>query len=894
MKKIFNYLFLLPILALALVGCKMEEIEFDHEKPAFDIQDGKILIEAILPTSTAADDPIYIAGPFAGDSAYVVNQPMYRLTHSNVVKEKWGIYLDPSTFKDGKTLADGFFFVNVEQGIERSLDNKSIRHKLNATPGQRYNVYADRWRSYFATPVEPEDEKLPEHSGIRVYVLDNSGWDAIALYQWGDVNDFGGGWPGAAVAGTETLGGKEYKYFEYGDDLMGLAQHLIFNNNGGGTQHPDYDVTFAAADYFFEVTAEGVSEIDAPVGGVTLPDHDGYRVYVTDNTSWDALALYMWGDVNDYGGGWPGAQPTGTETIAGVEYTFFEYPDDLGGLAEHLIFNNNNGGTQLADFDVTFAEPDYFINITDDGAELLPNPAGGGGITPPEPPKPTYDGPKVYVVNNTEWPGKLYAHYWGDGFGTDWPGTEITETETIDGVDYLVLPTLTSAAGQPIGIIFHSDENDAENRFETELTLDTDRLYVLEANALTEVDGGVRVIVKDNSGWPGTIYAHMWDDDMGTEWPGVKGSAGYFDSDTYLVFLAPAAFTGKTVNVIFHSDENDADNRFQTTITLDKDRFYNLNKEFNFAEQEKKPVSIYVDDKTGWDDIALYMWGEVNDLGGGWPGVQVTRTEEIMGTTFKVFEVPAAFGLKEVLIFNNNNNGSQLSNYPDDSGMVFEKEEYFFVVTAEGVTPSERPSIDPAKRVTIYVDDQTGWDEMALYMWGDSNDLGGGWPGVQPGEPVTVAGKEFKTFVIENAIGLSENLIFNNNNHGEQLGDYALTFEQNEYWFSVNAREVIPIDNPSTVTVCVDDQTGWDAIALYMWGDVNDLGGGWPGILPSGTETVGGTTYKLFVIEGGFGLTENLIFNNNNNGVQLGDFNLKFEKNRYYLKVTAEGVTLVE
>ena len=348
------------------------------------------------------------------------------------------------------------------------------------------------------------------------------------------------------------------------------------------------------------------------------------------------------------------------------------------------------------------------------------------------------------------------------------------------------------------------------------------------------------------------------------------------------------------MNVIFHSDENDDVNRFQTVVTLDKDRFYNLNKEFTFSEQDKKPVSIYVDDQTGWDEIALYMWGEVNDLGGGWPGVQVTRTEEIMGTTFKVFEVPAAFGLKEVLIFNNNNNGSQLSNYPDDSGMVFEKEEYFFVVTAEGVTASERPSIDPAKTVTIYADNQTGWDALALYMYGDVNDLGGGWPGVQPAGTATVAGKEFIKFELNNAVGLSENLIFNNNGGGTQLGDFALKFEQNEYFITVTAEGASLMDNPSTVTICVDDLTGWDAIALYMYGDVNDLGGGWPGVQPGGTETVGDVTYKVFTIPAAFGLSENLIFNNNNNGVQLGDFSLKFEKNRYYLKVTAEGVTLVE
>ena len=888
MKKIFKSLLLIPAFAMALVGCSPEEIVFSHEQPGFDTQDGKILIEAILPTATAVDDEIYIAGPFAGDSTAVVGNSSYLLSHSTTVSQKWGIYLDPASFKDGKTLADGFYFVNVQQGIERSVKNEDILHTLDAQAGKSYNVYAERWRSFFETNTDVE-ETLPAHDGIRIYIVDETGWDAIALYQWGDVNDFGGGWPGSQVAGTATIAGKAYPYFEYDDDLMGLSQNLIFNNNGGGTQLADYAVTFDKADYFLKVTADGVEELDSPVGGVTLPAHDGFRVYITNNTSWDAIALYQWGDVNDFGGGWPGQAPSGTETIAGTEYTYFEYGDDAAGLSQNLIFNNNGGGIQLADYAITFEEADYFLNVTDDGVEALPNPAtgGGGSVTPPEPKPIEYGGPKIYIQNKTGWPGKLYAHYWDGTNNTEWPGTEFETTETVEGVDYLVIETLAATKGKEVGIIFHSDEDDENNRFETTVTLDVDRYYVLEKDALTEVESGVRIIVKNNTGWPGNIYAHMWDDEgtFGTDWPGIAATGGYFDNATYLVFLTPKEAKGKTVNVIFHSDENDADNRFQTVITLDKDRFYVLDKEFTFAEEEKKPVNIYVDDQTGWDAIALYMWGDVNDLGGDWPGMQVTKTEEIMGTTYKVFTIPNSKGLAENLIFNNNGDGTQLA----DFALTFDKEEYFLVVTAEGVTLSERPSIDPAKRVTIYVDDQTGWDAIALYMWGDK-ELAGGWPGAQVNGTEEIAGTTYKTFVFENAIGLTEHLIFNNNGGGTQLADFDLTFSENEYYLKVTAEGVTNIGDPTMVTLYVDDQTGWDAIALYQWGAVNDLGGSWPGAQVSGTEDIAGTTYKIFKITGAMGLSQNLIFNNNGGSTQLADYAITFSKAEYFLKVTASGV----
>ena len=178
---------------------------------------------------------MYIIGDFNGNSDAVGNSA-YKLTRSTAIPAKWGVYLDPSAFQGGKTLADGFTFYNVQQGLERGPKNEDITHKLTIGVGEWANVYADKWAKYFAPPEEPEDIVLPEHDGVRVYIIDQTGWDAIALYMWGDVNNFGGNWPGAQVSGTWTAAGQEYKYFEYGDDIFGLNENLIFNNNDNGTQ----------------------------------------------------------------------------------------------------------------------------------------------------------------------------------------------------------------------------------------------------------------------------------------------------------------------------------------------------------------------------------------------------------------------------------------------------------------------------------------------------------------------------------------------------------------------------------------------------------------------------------------------------------------------------------
>ena len=115
MKKILYFLTMLPVLAFLGACTEKEEIVFDHEQPAFDIRDNAILIEAIMPQGTVAEDIIYIAGAFNGGDAAVGN-PQWQMEHSTIIPEKWGIYLDPSTFVEGTSLADGFWFVSEEEG----------------------------------------------------------------------------------------------------------------------------------------------------------------------------------------------------------------------------------------------------------------------------------------------------------------------------------------------------------------------------------------------------------------------------------------------------------------------------------------------------------------------------------------------------------------------------------------------------------------------------------------------------------------------------------------------------------------------------------------------------------------------------------------------------------
>ncbi len=352
-----------PLLGLMGSCSNDDDIVFDHEKAAFEIQADKVLLEVIPPSTTAADEDVYIVGAFNGqDDESVIGNDQWKLTPSEVISQKRGIYLDPKTFVDGKTLADGYHFVSSKQRNEVSALGAEVNRTENYAVGTRTNIYITNWAAYFdEAPAEPT------HDGFVVYVDNQTSWgNALALYMWGDA-ELAGGWPGMQPTGTQVKDGVTYTYFDLGEENSGLTENLIFNNNGGGIQLDDFNFTITR-DLYLRITDSGVEEI------TNEPKHDGFAVFVDNQTSWDALALYMWGDVNDLNGAWPGMEPTGTQVINGVTYTYFDLGEANTGKNENLIFNNTTG-VQLPDFNFTI-DRHVYLRITDSGATEI-DPYGG-------------------------------------------------------------------------------------------------------------------------------------------------------------------------------------------------------------------------------------------------------------------------------------------------------------------------------------------------------------------------------------------------------------------------------------------------------------------------------------------------------------------------------------
>ena len=178
---IFRLLLALGVLPLLLGACSKDEIIFDHELPQFETRPGLQLLEVIMPQGTSATDRLYIVGEFNGGLDAALADPRWQLEKASGNDAKWGIYLDPASFVDGKTLADGYYFYSREQREERTLANAEVLHTEAPAVGGRLNVTAVRWAAYFDKPVDPGEIT---HDGYVIYVVDNSGYDELAMYAW--------------------------------------------------------------------------------------------------------------------------------------------------------------------------------------------------------------------------------------------------------------------------------------------------------------------------------------------------------------------------------------------------------------------------------------------------------------------------------------------------------------------------------------------------------------------------------------------------------------------------------------------------------------------------------------------------------------------------------------
>ena len=533
---------------LALMGlvssCSdKDDIVFDHERQQFETRADRILLEFIAPFGTTADEEIYIVGAFNGDSAAIGNE-MWLAQKAPKSDVKWGIYLDPNTFEAGKNLANGFRFYSVTQGMEYTIGGELAQHMDNPGVGTFTNIWGQRWESYYRSGSDEEEEEV-DHDGFVVYVDDQTGWDDLTLYMWGDVNDLNGGWPGMSVTGTVKKGGITWKYFDMGAANTGLAENLIFNNGGNGVQLADFAFTIDR-NIYLRVTAEGVEEVELE----PTVKHDGFALFILNESSQTDLALYAWGDAEAFGG-WPGMPATGTQTINGLTYTYFDLGESNTGLNLNLIPNNNGGGVQWEGGDLNFTiDHDIYLRIFDGGYEVISKDYQGGGNTPGPDPQPVGETVIIAVKNSVGF-ANPHLYVWGDSEACgEWPGAAPKAT-TANGWCLFELP-----AGGTFNLILNDNGSPQIDGPEVK-TVGSHFFDV--ANGWEESPN--TVTIQNNAGYSDPHLYAWGDGEIYGGWRGIKPTSNQGGT---LVFPLPN--DGGTYNLILNGEGDGVQQDIATVV----------------------------------------------------------------------------------------------------------------------------------------------------------------------------------------------------------------------------------------------------------------------------------------------------------------------------------------
>lgn len=676
--------------ALATLACTQEEIVFDHEQPAFDTRDGLVLIEAIMPKSTAADDEIYICGAFNGGES-AIGQVDYKLEKSELVNGKWALYLDPAQYAPETSLEDGFWFYSKRDRREITMKGEEAIHKIAGKAGERYTLYVDRWESYYDAPAPP----IPSHpDSYRIWYINDNPWDPVNVYMYGDVNDLGAGWPGIETTGTATLGDNLWAYIDVPkSESQGKNEHLIFNGNEGKVQIPgemEPVVTFGDKnDYFFAITSDAdgnficyeVEDIENPGLTLFIPSTPVVSIYVQNFTEWEAVYAYSVNNdeipAEEAFGAWPGVTPADTTKIGGTEYLRFEFEEQYVGHFANLIFNN--GGSTEEGTLKSAGGPG--LSLAKDMKIAL----SGSSYAAIEDEKPYVMG--IYVIDETGWDNlNLYA--WGDAkVWGGWPGASPATVIEWNKVTYKKFEFLSTSAGLNENLIFNN--GDGIQLADFNITLEDELFIKITADGASLSDKAelpAYIYIYNNTGWEDIAVYAYGDAELFDGWPGAKAvGTATFRGVEYKKFHFSDEYLGLVENFIFNNNGNDIQLDVKDAVTLSEGLFFSVTSESAVAIDNPGNSRLYVEDKTGWGELYCYAWGDA-EVWGGWPGIKAEGTETINGVEYKYFSIPSEYNGISIHPIVNDGVGGESGGQFDIPDTVVVGNDCFYLATTEGVS----------------------------------------------------------------------------------------------------------------------------------------------------------------------------------------------------------------
>ena len=211
----------------------------------------------------------------------------------------------------------------------------------------------------------------------------------------------------------------------------------------------------------------------------------------------------------------------------------------------------------------------------------------------------------------------------------------------------------------------------------------------------------------------------------------------------------------------------------------------------------------------------------------------------------------------------------------------------------------------PVKHGKIYICDNAGWGDMALYAWPEQGL--NAWPGIHHNGTVTRDGKSYYEFVLSDSYyDRALNYIANNyaavnggtNRQLNLMSDY--TMGENDIYLTISGSAgsynyVIDDDGTLPPVVYLHSELDWDDYCFYVWKNAAPVGASWPGEHYTSTKTIDGELWYVFEMPEVYYTTSGTywILNNNNNGKQYDLMqNFSYDKD-IYVRVEADGAYTV-
>ena len=761
------------------------------------------------------------------------------------------------------------------------------------------------------------------HDGFVIYVDNQTTWgENLHLYMWGDKNDLNGGWPGMAITGYETIDGVNYAYFDMGAEASGLKENLIFNNNGA-PQLSDYKVTLDK-DYYFRVEDSGITPLTGPqtAAGVALWPANVVLAKKADQVR----VLSMNNSLIHYENEWQDDMFNSIAKAAGADALWTAHTNLGKTLAYHY-----NEGEGLTDAGVPSArmlvrkQPWSHIILQEqtalprtDFATFRANVERWVKYIRTE-----GGNPNAVIIVPLNWAYNAWSSFTSDNaqFRDSYykMAQELGVTVTPVGLAYQL--AFEAEGSEEVATWFKDDRHPTQKatymaacmEYANITGVDPTTIAWAPATITADEAAKMRSYAKQAlEAWTQTVDQHAGTvryelhqlsteglsmeklnaesisvNAGGTMAEGVFTAAGELGS-----YTVTAAYDGRQYNATVSVAAPKMEVEVLPSVSINDEQL-TVTENFDALPCPAADAAViekgYVSNEpstlpTGWRiernqvgprtvgsyadaaEAAQYQGGvslPSNAANGTWNfGMNGNSDRAVGGITTGV-----ADGARTINVMLHLTNDSQTS-YPEIK-LAYDVEKYRDGSNAAGFD------------VTLYVSDNgVTWAPVGD-AFNTHFEPGTGQIGYEtvPCQTVHVEGTVAHKF----AAGTDLYFAWSSSvTSGDNCASAPALAIDNV------SLEAVPASIPTAAHyLYVDDQTGWETISVYAYGDA-ELYGAWPGQFVQGTKTIDDVTYKVFTLPASSG-NYNLIFNNGNNGIQLGDFAVEATKD-YYLRATAAGV----